>query len=413
MNNNNDLFDNDDLFNDDDQFNSINDGGIEEPLFPDADAGLPDNINAPLDAGQGRGRPFVIGLIVLVVLLVLGLGGILIAAIQQGTTGRELQQTADAALATNNAVYTEIAGTSTAKSWTLTPSITPTPTFTATLTPSLTPTPMPTNTPTQDISGSLTPATFTPVPTISGASPEIIATVGFLTTQNAQLVQASTAFAFQIAANEASGGSGAALIPKRTQNAQFRLAQTVAAAQLTANSNIINSLSVSSSSELGDSTTPAAQPELTPLPSLPPVPSPTATTAAAAGKYVQMPYKQVDVTATAAILNTENAQLIQAQTAFAVQLTLNAIPAGSTETVVPQLTQNAQIGEAQTAIAVQLTANARGIGGAVTVTPSMPRTGLYEDIAQGKATPGNLAFVGFAAIGLVGVIVAARRMRVK
>src|SRR5262249_39825798 len=39
--------------------------------------------------------------------------------------------------------------------------------------------------------------------------------------------------------------------------------------------------------------------------------------------------------------------------------------------------------------------------------------GLFEDIAAGKATPDSLAFVGLAALVLVGIIFASRRLRIK
>jgi hypothetical protein len=44
---------------------------------------------------------------------------------------------------------------------------------------------------------------------------------------------------------------------------------------------------------------------------------------------------------------------------------------------------------------------------------SIPGTGFFEDVASGKAGPGSLALVALAALVLVGVIVAARRLRVR
>ncbi len=44
---------------------------------------------------------------------------------------------------------------------------------------------------------------------------------------------------------------------------------------------------------------------------------------------------------------------------------------------------------------------------------ALANTGLFDSFSDGTASPGNLAIVVIAALGLVGVIVAARRLRVK
>jgi hypothetical protein len=44
---------------------------------------------------------------------------------------------------------------------------------------------------------------------------------------------------------------------------------------------------------------------------------------------------------------------------------------------------------------------------------ALANTGLFDAFSDGSASPGNLAIVVIAALGLVGVIVAARRLRVK
>jgi hypothetical protein len=48
---------------------------------------------------------------------------------------------------------------------------------------------------------------------------------------------------------------------------------------------------------------------------------------------------------------------------------------------------------------------------AQTCTTNLPCTGLFDDFAEGKATPGTFAFIGAATLGLVGVIVVSRRLR--
>jgi hypothetical protein len=47
------------------------------------------------------------------------------------------------------------------------------------------------------------------------------------------------------------------------------------------------------------------------------------------------------------------------------------------------------------------------------VTPSLPNTGLFDDLARGRARPESLAGIGILGIGLMGVIVAARRLRIR
>ncbi|MEP7287627.1 MAG: hypothetical protein ABI947_17880 [Chloroflexota bacterium] len=48
-----------------------------------------------------------------------------------------------------------------------------------------------------------------------------------------------------------------------------------------------------------------------------------------------------------------------------------------------------------------------------TIGPTMPRSGFFEDVAGGQATPANLALIGFATVALVGLIFASRRLRIK
>jgi hypothetical protein len=46
-----------------------------------------------------------------------------------------------------------------------------------------------------------------------------------------------------------------------------------------------------------------------------------------------------------------------------------------------------------------------------TATKRLPQGGFFDDVAAGRASPNSLAVVGFAALVLVGIIVAARRLR--
>ncbi len=63
-------------------------------------------------------------------------------------------------------------------------------------------------------------------------------------------------------------------------------------------------------------------------------------------------------------------------------------------------------------MAGQLSANADARS-TLDAATQIAKTGLYEDLAAGRAAPGSLALLGLVAIGLVGLIVAARRLRVK
>lgn len=159
----------------------------------------------------------------------------------------------------------------------------------------------------------------------------------------------------------------------------------------------------------------AAQDVSTPTPLvLDTVPAPSAAPAAvgASGAGATSAAGLANATATAVFLNTESAQLVSAQTALAGQLTLNALGAlsGTQPSVV--LTENGQVALAQTAIAMQLTSNAAALAAQIAQTP-MPGTGIYEDLAAGRVGPESLILFAMAAVGLVALIVAARRLRVK
>ena len=159
----------------------------------------------------------------------------------------------------------------------------------------------------------------------------------------------------------------------------------------------------------------AAQDVSTPTPLvLDTVPAPSAAPAVvgASGAGATSAAKLANATATAVFLNTESAQLISAQTALAGQLTLNAFDAlnGTQPSVV--LTENGQVALAQTAIAMQLTSNAAALAAQIAQTP-IPGTGIYEDLAAGRVGPESLILFAMTAVGLVALIVAARRLRVK
>ncbi|MHB8625718.1 MAG: hypothetical protein ACYDBJ_11260 [Aggregatilineales bacterium] len=435
------------------------------PSFGDTSADMPENLVTPPRPTPSRNRGFVIGLALLAVVMVVGLGVILFAAIQNNAVQIAYLATSSKIAQQNNDVLTALAATTTAKSWTLTPSHTPIPTDTPT--PTLTNTPIPTNTtvpsntPIPTITNTFPPdvtpptATATPVP-ITIVAPNQDA----LNTQSAALKAAVTAFSAQETANAHAGGdTKPTKAAKQTQAAEFGAAQTGIAVQLTAyaqsagGGNGSNQTTtptpnqVATICDLSPTPTPGSGPSVTPTNCITPTPTPSATILASGARfgsgqlavlYINNPQSQAQVqdtaeptapvntpsqiqgaapatlsgtliaaTATTQYLNNQNQTLIAAQSALGMQLTLNAM------TATPQETENAQLDLGLTAIAVQLNANAAAEGTLVAIVQKLPTSGLYEDLAGGKASPGSLALVGVAAIGLVGVIVAARRLRVK
>lgn len=435
--------DDDDQFSGYEDLNSFGDTGFDDPTFPDPTAeDLPEDV--ALVAPQ-RNRTFILGLLLLIVLLVIGLGVILYAASNSGVDNANRRATIVAIEGTNNAVLTQIAATKTAKSWTLTPSNTPQPTSTSTFTPSpsntpitptLTPTVVPTTAaptdtpkPGETLPTSTTEPSSTPTapPTVEGvvSNPQ----VDIINTQNAQLHAGQTAFAVQETLNAVRIDPASTERAQKTQNAQFQAAQTAISVQLTANAATLTAISPgggqsSPGSSSGSGSNSGGS--LTPSPSATfegtAVGSNRQQSGIVAVRYAREPNRPAaqratvtptlgpdDITATAAFIISQSDQLISAQTALAAQLTANAVIAVESGTPAPFLTQNAQIRLGQTAIAVQLTANANAL---LQKTP-LPTTGLYEDLASGNVAPASLALIGVAALGLVGVIVAARRLRVK
>ncbi len=403
---------------------------------------LPDELGP---TGPQFNRTFAIGLGLLVALLIVGLAVILFVAAQSGKDNSDRQGTVSAIEKTNNAVQTQIAATATAKSWTLTPSNTPLPTATSTytaspsntpITPTITPTVVPT---TAEPSATPKPGETSPPPTPTASATLFVqavggndAQVGAINTQNAQLQAGQTAFAVQLTLNAIRIDPAQTERAQKTQNAQFGAAQTAISIQLTANAATLTAISSGSSSGVDGLSGASGG---SPTPTAPPVATPTfdgtavgANMNAQNGKRVanvmnlrvanrpvaaqvatRIPtLDPLDITATIEVYITESAQLISAQTALAGQLTANAGIVVGSGTPNPALTQNAQIRQGQTAIAVQLTANA-----ALLNPTALPRGGLYEDLTSGSVAPAGLALLGAAALGLVGLIVAARRMRVR
>ncbi len=479
-----DFFD-DNPFNDankDDPFASSNTPGSDNPFadsgglggdddlglpsFGDASADLPENLVTPPRPKPTRNRGFVLGIALLAIVMVIGLGVILFAAVQNSTVQTAYLATSSAIALTNDDVLTQIAATTTAKSWTLTPSHTPIPTDTATFT--LTNTPVPTNTtvPTNTVTPSIT-NTFPPdvTPPTATQTPVPITIVApnqdSLLTESAALQAAQQAFSAQETANaHASGDTKATRTAKQTQAAQFGAAQTAISIQLTeyaqpsGGSNPATTPTPNQSPticDLSPTPTPGAESSGTPINCVTPTPTPSAVITASGARfgngpvavaYIHDPHSQaqtqpqlqdtaeptapvntpsqiqgaasatisttlIAATATTQYLNNQNQTLIAAQSALGMQLTLNAM------TATPDETENAQLDQGLTAIAVQLNANASAEGTLVAIVQKLPTSGLYEDLAGGKANPASLALVGVAAIGLVGVILAARRLRVK
>ncbi len=179
-------------------------------------------------------------------------------------------------------------------------------------------------------------------------------------------------------------------------------------------------------------------PSPTPTPTETPTPTPTETPTETPTPS-ETPTPDVAGTETAAALTATAMGSLQAadQTATAAAnaaLTLTAQPPfDETGTFTAMETANAiasgtfAVGTGtQVAVGVSATPGEETVPPVVTVTappgdftPARPTvtalsgTGFFEDVAAGKASPGSLAVVGFAALGLVGVIVAARRLRVK
>jgi cytoskeletal protein RodZ len=100
-------------------------------------------------------------------------------------------------------------------------------------------------------------------------------------------------------------------------------------------------------------------------------------------------------------------QLTQTKQAFdALQITMTC-QAGGCTTGLPTITE-------QAATFTPSATLVPGVTPSITPTPSataLPRGGFFEDLQGGN--PGSLALVGFAAIALVGVIFASRKLRIQ
>ena len=455
--------------------------------FLDPNADLPADLVAPPPPNPLRNRSFVIGLVVLAGILVLGLGLILVAAI--GSVGNNSAYHAtETAIATHNiGILTQVAGTSTAKSYSPTPSNTWTPSVTPTYTPSstptetLTPTLTPSNTPVPGVTASIT---LTPSPTATITNTPVPITppdTNALNTQAAALQSAQQVISALETQNAHSVGDKPATQQyKKTQAAEFNSAQTAIAAQLTINAQAASSSSptlpapaVSDTASSPTPTPPApavsdtgSGTTLTPSPTIVAQAgsavgitsttdttgivtiSPGTVTATPAGSsrlivpngvapvsYIhaavypiaqqaqstpvlnaptmtalaQQLISAAGSTATAQFITDGNQQIIGVQTALVIQLTLNALVTPQTTAI---QTENAQLQLGLTAVSIQLTANAQALSAPV-ATPAMPGTGIYEDLAGGKVNPASLMLILALAVGLVAVIVAARRLRTR
>jgi hypothetical protein len=121
----------------------------------------------------------------------------------------------------------------------------------------------------------------------------------------------------------------------------------------------------------------------------------------------------IDITNTAVAQETLLAMTNVAATLTAQFGSGGAVPPEQqTQTAIALLTQAAQTGT----IIVQLPTTVSPFETAkpTRIQPTkLPNGGFFDDVSTGKASPSSLAVVGFAALGLVGVIVVARRLRVR
>lgn len=166
--------------------------------FPENDD-LSDLVDAPIQssAPPPRNRLFLIAAVVLVLLIFLGLGVIILTAIDTGVRNRERQETIAAIEMTNEAVFDALTRTTIAQTWTKTP--TTTPTFTNTPTPTETPTS--TLTPTLDLAATAAEGTRIAVLTQTfqvseleiTQTAEAFGTLFAIQTQNAALLLTLTA----------------------------------------------------------------------------------------------------------------------------------------------------------------------------------------------------------------------------
>jgi hypothetical protein len=415
---------------------------FDDPTFqdPGAEADMPAALDPTEDSSAERSRTFIIGLFTLIALLVVGLILILFAAAEIGRRNELYRQTVEAVRATNDFVNTAVAGTATAKSWTLTPSNTPLPTFTPTFTPSNTPTNTltPTLTPSPTLSGTPSPSatptfTETPTATVIPTQAGIPGTIAAINTLQGQLRDGATAVSAQETQNAVSRGSRATETAESIQNSQFYQYQTFTVNQLTAIpltlTAVSNAGNPGGSNSAGANATqpPPVAVTATPLPSPTLAGTPIARSidgrfmsnmnrGALPGPQPQQPaVKQPQQaqptpnrTATAALYMTQNAQLFAASTANSVQLTARAAQ-GTPDSLA--LTEIAQINAGGTAIAIQLTNNAAALMTKVGTPERITNAGLFDEVGGGA--PGTIGLFAVAAMGLLSVIVIARRLRVK
>jgi hypothetical protein len=165
--------------------------------------------------------------------------------------------------------------------------------------------------------------------------------------------------------------------------------------------------------------TPTETPTPTPSDTPSPTPSPSETPTLDAGVLSLTPgtpatippLSDADLTGTQAAMDQTNAEATRlAESGATIDPTLAA-----------QMTQDAlNLTQTQIALELTLTAAAGSTVGDLTPGPTaisspteLADTGLFEDLAGGAGAPNSLAVVGFAALGLVSLIVVARRLRIK
>jgi hypothetical protein len=165
-----------------------------------------------------------------------------------------------------------------------------------------------------------------------------------------------------------------------------------------------------------DTATPTPTETFTPSPTETPTPTidvEATNNAATQTAQAALEMRVIDITNTAAAQET-----IMAMTNEAATLTAAAASPGVGGPVSPAdqtLTAIALTSAAGTRIALGVSATSpfETAKPTITGTKKLAGTGFFDDVATGKANPSSLAVVGFAALGLVGVIVVARRLRVK
>jgi cytoskeletal protein RodZ len=318
----------------------------------------------------GRNMRFILLATVLVLLIVLGAAGIILLALDASSKQVVVRQTEEAAIMTNTAVKQIIDLTNTAKAFTLTPSYTPTPTDTPTPTETQTFTP----TPTEDIAATNLAETLTATSMLPVFSTQTAAAQ----TQNAIIQESTDVVRTQTAA--ANAATLGAINATGTALARANAATPV----------------LTSTKEVVIATVPAGNPGIT-IGNGTPLPIQIVGTVVFAQAFTNTPRPTLNrtqakvITQTRAVFNVTRTPL--AKTFIAQGTAQPFVTVAITEDNLDSLVSN------------------RGGGSG---NGRLPTAGFFDNnFMGGNAGPTGLAMVGFAALGLVGVIVVARRMRVE